>query len=101
MLVEECGELLRREDPVALGYELSDLLPVRAVGEQHHDAITAGSRCEERVRLDSNASSSSGSARNTSRGTGLPVESSTATSKQNDRRWMSNDRAVDLALVRE
>ncbi len=38
---------LRREDPVALGHELTDLLPVRVVGEQHHDAITAGFRGEE------------------------------------------------------
>ena len=43
VLVEQCGELLRREDPVALGHELTDLLPVRVVGEQHADAITAGS----------------------------------------------------------
>jgi hypothetical protein len=49
VLVEECGELLRREDPVALGHELTDLLPVRVVGEHHHDAIMAGSRGEERV----------------------------------------------------
>src|SRR5690242_13408555 len=32
------GELLRREYPVALGHELTDLLPVRVVGEQHPDA---------------------------------------------------------------
>src|ERR1700691_794773 len=51
--------------------------------------------------MDSNASRSSGPARNTSSGTGLPVESSRATSKQNDLRRMSNDRAVDLALVSE
>src|ERR1017187_6551563 len=49
VLVEQCGELLRREDPVALGHELTDLLPVRAAGEQHPDAITAGSRGEERA----------------------------------------------------
>jgi hypothetical protein len=49
VLVEQCGEFLRREDPVALDYELTDLLPVRVVGEQHPDAITAGSRGEERV----------------------------------------------------
>jgi hypothetical protein len=42
-LVKQCSELLRREDPVALGHELPDLLPVRVVGEQHSDAITAGS----------------------------------------------------------
>jgi hypothetical protein len=51
--------------------------------------------------MDSNASRSSGPTRNTSSGTGLPVESSRATSKQNDLRRMSNDRAVDLALVSE
>jgi hypothetical protein len=49
VLVEQCGEFLRREDPVALDYELTDLLPVHVVGEQHPDAITAGSRGEERV----------------------------------------------------
>jgi hypothetical protein len=49
VLAEQCDELLRREDPVALGHELTDLLPVRLVGEHHHDAITAGSRGEERV----------------------------------------------------
>jgi hypothetical protein len=38
VLVEQRGELVRREDPVALGHELTDLLPVRVVGEQHHDA---------------------------------------------------------------
>ena len=48
-MLAECGELLRREDPVTLGYELTDLLPVRVAGEHHHDAITAGSRGEERV----------------------------------------------------
>src|ERR1700728_3140054 len=41
--------------------------------------------------MDSNASRSSGSARNTSSGTGLPVGPSRATSKQNDLRRMSND----------
>src|ERR1700678_2848428 len=51
--------------------------------------------------MDSNASRSSGPTRNTSSGTGLPVESSHATSRQNDLRRMSNDRAVDLALVSE
>jgi len=49
VLVEQCDELLRREDPVALGHELTDLLPVRLVGEHYHDAIMAGSRGEERV----------------------------------------------------
>jgi hypothetical protein len=39
----------RREDPVALGHELMDLLPVRVAGEQHPDAITAGSLGEERA----------------------------------------------------
>jgi MFS family permease len=48
-LVEQFGELLRREDPVALDYELTDLRPVRVVGEQHPDAITAGSWGEERA----------------------------------------------------
>ena len=51
--------------------------------------------------MNSNASRSSGWARNTSSGTGLPVESSQATSKQNDLRRMSNECAVDLVLVRE
>ena len=51
--------------------------------------------------MDSSASRSSGSARNTSSGTGLPVGSSRATSKQNDLRRMSNECAVDLALVSE
>ena len=32
---------------------------------------------------------------------GLPVGFSTATSKQNDLRRMSNDLAIDLVLVRE
>src|SRR5580704_16328910 len=40
---------------------------------------------------DSNASRSSGAARNTSSGTGWPAEPSRATSKQNDLRRMSND----------
>ena len=31
VLVEQCGEFLRHEDPVALDYELTDLLPVRVV----------------------------------------------------------------------
>src|ERR1700722_13118707 len=48
-LVEQGGELLRREDPVAVGHELADLLPVRVVGEQHTDAVTAASRGEEGV----------------------------------------------------
>ena len=46
-LVKQRGELLRREDPVALGHEFTDLLPVRAVGKQHPNAITAGPRGEE------------------------------------------------------
>ena len=45
----ECGELLGRQDPIAFGHELADLLPVRIVGEHHPDAITAGTRGEERV----------------------------------------------------
>ena len=49
--------------------------------------------------MDSNASRSFGSTRNTSSGTASPVVPSTATSKQNDRRRMSNDRAVDRALI--
>ena len=49
VLVELGGELFRSEDPVAVGHELADFLPVRVVGEQHPDAITAGSRGEERV----------------------------------------------------
>jgi len=51
VLVEKCGELLRREDPVALGHELTDLLPIGVVGEPHHDAITAASRRKERVAI--------------------------------------------------
>jgi hypothetical protein len=51
--------------------------------------------------MDSNASRSSGSTRNTSSGTGSPVGPSRATSKQNDPRRMSNDCALDLDLVRE
>ncbi len=43
VLVESCGELFRREDPVALGHELMNLLPVGVVGEQDPDAIPAGS----------------------------------------------------------
>ena len=101
LLVEQCGELLRRQDPVALCHELTDLLPVRVVGEQHRDAITAGARGEERVANDNNTSRSPGSTRNTSSGRGLPVGFSTATSKQNDLRRMSNECAVDLALVRD
>ena len=65
--------------------------PVRFVGEQHPDAITAsparrrtGGQKTARPK-DSNALSSSGSARNTSSGMGFPVGPSTATmSKQND-----------------
>jgi len=34
-------------DAIALGHELTDLLPVRVPGEQHPDAITAGPRDEE------------------------------------------------------
>ena len=49
VLVEQRGELLRSEDAVALGHKLTDLLPFGVVGEQHRDAITAGSRGEERV----------------------------------------------------
>jgi len=49
VLVEQCDELLRREDPVALGHELADLLPVRVVGEHHRDAILVGSGGEERL----------------------------------------------------
>jgi hypothetical protein len=51
--------------------------------------------------MDSNASRSSDSARNTSIGMGLPLGFSTATSKQNDLRRMSNEYAVDLVLVSE
>jgi hypothetical protein len=40
-------------------------------------------------------------ARNTSSGTAFPVEPARATSKQNDRRRMSYDHAVDLALLRD
>ena len=43
----------------------------------------------------------SGSARNTSSGTGLPFEASVATSKQNDLRRMSNEWAVELSLIRD
>ena len=49
MLVEQCGELLRREPPVALGHELTDLLPVGTVREPHPNAARAGSRGEERA----------------------------------------------------
>ena len=41
--------------------------------------------------MESIASRSSGSARNTSSGTDLPVDDSIATSKQNDLRRMSKD----------
>ena len=39
----------RSRPAAAQPHELTDLLPVRVVGEQHLDAITAGSRGEERV----------------------------------------------------
>jgi hypothetical protein len=48
-LVEPFGELFGREDPIALGHELADLLPVGVVVEQHPEARTAGSRGEVRV----------------------------------------------------
>ena len=51
MLVKQYGELLRRDDLVALGHERTDLFSVRVVGEHHHDAITAGSRGEVRVAI--------------------------------------------------
>src|ERR1700733_15270928 len=51
--------------------------------------------------VHSSSPRSSGSARNTSRGTGLPVGPSHATSKQNDLRRTSNECAVDLVLVSE
>jgi len=40
----------RREQPVALGYEFSDLSPLGVVGEQHRDAITASARREAGIR---------------------------------------------------
>ena len=45
------GTLLARpsRQVVAVGHEVMDLLPAGVVGEQHRDAITAGSRGEERV----------------------------------------------------
>ena len=49
LLVEQRGEFLRREDPVALGHKFTDLLPVGVMGEHYPDAATAGSRGEERV----------------------------------------------------
>ncbi len=42
LLVESCGELFRREDPVALGHELTDLLRVGVVGEQDPETILTG-----------------------------------------------------------
>src|SRR3984957_18682909 len=51
--------------------------------------------------MDSSSLRSSGPARNTSSGTGLPAGPSHATSKQNDLRRMSNECAVDLVLVSE
>src|SRR5580700_2136252 len=51
--------------------------------------------------MDSSTSRSSGSARNTSSGTGWPVGPSRATSRQNDLRRMSYDHAVDLCLTSE
>jgi hypothetical protein len=50
---------------------------------------------------DSNTWRSSGSARNTSRGTDVPEGDAIATSRQNDRLRMSNECAVDLVLVSE
>ena len=101
LLVEQCGELLRSDPPVALGHEFTDLLPVGVVGEPHPDAITAGSWGEKRVANGQQRVAFVGSARNTSSGTGLPVGPSSATSKQNDLRRMSNECAVDLDLVSE
>src|ERR1700683_4431253 len=49
MLVEPGCELFRREPPVALYYELTDLLPVRVFGELHPDSVIAASRAVERV----------------------------------------------------
>jgi hypothetical protein len=51
--------------------------------------------------MDSNASRSSGSARNTIRGMALPVDDSVATRRQNDLPRMSNECAVDLVLVND
>ena len=51
--------------------------------------------------MDSSTSRSSGLARNTSIGTGWPAGSARATSKQNDLRRMSNECAVDLAVLRD
>jgi catechol 2,3-dioxygenase-like lactoylglutathione lyase family enzyme len=48
-LAEQLGELLRRDDPVALGHELTDLRPVGVAGKQHHDAVTVVSCGVERV----------------------------------------------------
>src|SRR6185437_10787537 len=48
-LIEQCGELLRRQNPIALGHKLADLLPIRVVGEKNANAITASSRRKERV----------------------------------------------------
>jgi hypothetical protein len=49
LLVEHCGELLRRESAVAVGHEFTDLLPIGVAGEPHPDAVTAGSRRVKRV----------------------------------------------------
>jgi hypothetical protein len=45
------GTLLARpsRQVVAVGHDLTDLLPAGVAGEQHRDAITVGSRGEERV----------------------------------------------------
>src|SRR3984885_4434109 len=56
---------------------------------------------KNRWPVDSSSPRSSGSARNTSRGTGLLAGPSQATSKQNDLRRTANECAGDLVLVSE
>ncbi len=73
-----------------------------AIEEQDPQLLTGrDERAKNGWPIDSSASRSSGSARSTSSGTGLPAGPSRATSKQNDLRRMSNECAVDLALVSE
>lgn len=78
-----------------------DLVPIGMVGDAHPEAITGAPRGVVGEPMDSSASLSSGSARNTGSGTDVPAGPSRATSKQNDLRRMSKDHTVDLALVRE
>lgn len=46
-LIQQGGELLRGEDPIAVGHQFADLVPVGVIGEHDADSVTPGSRREE------------------------------------------------------